>query len=119
MAFNQLTVAEAERLALLGEELGEAQQAVGKILRHGYASYNPDDESGPSNRQALEMELGDIQAAVTLMTRGHDVLFENIELYKDKKLPKMGKYLHHQSRYILTGERVDAHERNRNEDSSR
>ena len=39
--FNQLTPAEAERLALLLEELGEAQQAIGKILRHGYASTHP------------------------------------------------------------------------------
>lgn len=31
--FNGLTPAEAERLALLLEELGEAQQAIGKILR--------------------------------------------------------------------------------------
>ena len=36
MAFNKLSAAEAERLALLLEELGEAQQAIGKILRHGY-----------------------------------------------------------------------------------
>lgn len=36
--FNQLSPAEAERLALLSEELGEAQQAIGKILRHGQPS---------------------------------------------------------------------------------
>lgn len=41
--FNGLTPAEAERLALLSEELGEAQQAIGKILRHGYDSSNPVD----------------------------------------------------------------------------
>jgi hypothetical protein len=34
--FNSLTPAELERLSLLLEELGEAQQAIGKILRHGY-----------------------------------------------------------------------------------
>ena len=27
---------------LSAEELAEAQQCVGKILRHGYESYNPD-----------------------------------------------------------------------------
>jgi hypothetical protein len=36
--FNGLAPAETERLALLLEELGEAQQAIGKILRHGYES---------------------------------------------------------------------------------
>lgn len=34
--FNDLSNAELERLALLLEELGEAQQVIGKILRHGY-----------------------------------------------------------------------------------
>ena len=38
---NGLNDAEAERLAILLEEFGEAQQAVGKILRHGYESYDP------------------------------------------------------------------------------
>lgn len=35
---NKLNDAQSERLALLLEELGEAQQAIGKILRHGYQS---------------------------------------------------------------------------------
>ncbi len=41
--FNRLTPAEAERLAMLAEEAAEVIQIVGKILRHGYASYHPDD----------------------------------------------------------------------------
>jgi hypothetical protein len=40
MSFNQLTDAEAERLALLAEECGEVVQVIGKILRHGYESYD-------------------------------------------------------------------------------
>lgn len=52
--FNQLTPAEAERLALLAEECGEVIQAIGKILRHGYESRHPD--GGPTNREALERE---------------------------------------------------------------
>jgi hypothetical protein len=50
--FNRLTPAEAERLALLLEELGEAQQIIGKILRHGYESYHPDDPE-TTNRTLL------------------------------------------------------------------
>ncbi len=50
MAFNGLTDAQAERLALLLEELGEAQQAIGKILRHGYESMSPFDETKTTNR---------------------------------------------------------------------
>lgn len=40
--FNGLSPAETERLALLSEEMGEVQQAIGKILRHGYESIHPD-----------------------------------------------------------------------------
>jgi hypothetical protein len=32
---NELSDAEVERLAILAEEMGEAQQCIGKILRHG------------------------------------------------------------------------------------
>lgn len=38
---NNLTAAEQERLAILAEEMGEALQIIGKIIRHGYESYNP------------------------------------------------------------------------------
>ena len=51
--FNELTPAEAGAiLRLLAEEMGEALQVVGKILRHGYESYHPSHPEGPSNRQA-------------------------------------------------------------------
>ena len=56
--FNKLTAAQTERLAILSEELGEAQQAIGKIMRHGYDSCNPllgnDDERAHVNRIAFE-----------------------------------------------------------------
>ena len=34
--FNELSPAEVERLAILAEEMGEAIQVIGKVLRHGY-----------------------------------------------------------------------------------
>jgi hypothetical protein len=55
--FNQPTPAEHERLALMLEELGEAQQAIGKILRYGYEEYSPFDDMKTTNRVALEKEL--------------------------------------------------------------
>jgi hypothetical protein len=61
--FNGLSPAEAERLALLLEELGEAQQVIGKILRHGYESHHPENPDD-SNRALLEGELGDVMAAI-------------------------------------------------------
>lgn len=92
--FNKLTPAEAERLALLAEECGEVVQAVGKILRHGYASRHPD--GGDSNRQLLQRELGDVAAAVKLMHLRGDVADATISGYRDLKLQKVKRYLHHQ-----------------------
>jgi hypothetical protein len=71
---NRLTAAEAERLALLLEELGEAQQAIGKILRHGYESHNPLSATvSPSNRETLETEVGHVQHAIDRMTLACDL----------------------------------------------
>lgn len=58
--FNKLSNAQAERLYILLEELGEAQQAIGKILRHGYES----GWNGSNNRIDLEKELGHVQYAI-------------------------------------------------------
>src|SRR5262249_326621 len=97
VSFNKLTDAEAERLALLLEELGEAQQAIGKILRHGYTSVDPTkNEPKPNNRQALERELGDGMAAVQLMDDACDLSGIAIARHKQKKLGRVTKYLHHQ-----------------------
>jgi NTP pyrophosphatase (non-canonical NTP hydrolase) len=96
MGFNRLTDAEAERLALLLEELGEAQQAIGKILRHGYASYHPDSAEG--NREALERELGDVQHAVDRLCAAGDVREVAIHEYAADKADRVTRYLHHQRR---------------------
>jgi NTP pyrophosphatase (non-canonical NTP hydrolase) len=91
--FNQLSPAEAERLALLSEECGEVIQAIGKILRHGYESAFP--ENGPTNRCRLEAELGDVLAAISLLT-AKDLRAEAIETFKGSKLQRVTPYLHHQ-----------------------
>lgn len=92
-AFNELTPAEAERLALLMEELGEAQQAIGKILRHGYESRHPD--GGDTNRQSLERELGDIHVATMLMKDEGDLSMQAMMEHAYVKRVKAGRYLHH------------------------
>jgi len=93
--FNRLNYSEGERLALLAEEMGEALQAIGKILRHGYESYHPDQIDGPNNRQSLTRELGDVYAAIQLMCDTKDVRYIEIIEAKDKKLAKLSKFLHH------------------------
>ena len=92
--FNQLTPAEAERLAMLLEELGEAQQAIGKILRHGYESKHPN--GGLTNRHDLEREIGDIHAALRLLTLSGDLDGSAIALAATKKMARINVYSHHQ-----------------------
>lgn len=91
--FNELTNGEAERLALLLEELGEAQQAIGKILRHGYDSCHPD--GGPDNRERLESELGDVQHAIRRLCSNAELNQENINTAEIVKAEKVLRYLHH------------------------
>lgn len=94
--FNNLTSAQAERLALLLEEMGEAQQAIGKILRHGYESTHPNRPSGPTNRQSLERELGDVETAVNLLKDSMDVDSGAIYERVMEKTFVTQSYLHHQ-----------------------
>jgi hypothetical protein len=93
-----LSPAQLERLALLSEELGEAQQAIGKILRHGYESHNPFSASvSPSNREALEAELGHVQHAVDRMTLAADLSVVAVNGAKKAKADRIGRWLHHQT----------------------
>ena len=94
--FNKLTPAEAESLALLIEECGEVIQAVGKIQRHGYESYNPDRPEKGSNRAQLEAELGDLRAAVVMMLEAGDVEDDLMEAHARAKKRSVKQYLHHQ-----------------------
>ncbi len=94
--FPGLTPQEHERLALLAEECGEVLQIVGKILRHGYESYNPFDPEKKTNRQLLETELGDLRLVVTMMTSGDDIEEGALANRAVLKSRKINQYLHHQ-----------------------
>ncbi len=91
-----LNPASRERLALLLEELGETQQAIGKILRHGYESFNPFDESRTTNRHLLEVELGHVLHAMDRMWFAGDIIQENVTRSADEKAATVERYLHHQ-----------------------
>ncbi len=93
-AFNGLSPAEAERLALLAEECAEVVQVVGKILRHGYESTHPD--GGTTNRALLEAEIGDVRAAYRLMVREDDISDAALARAFTSKNERMRQYLHHQ-----------------------
>lgn len=94
--FNGLTPDEAERLAILLEEMGEAQQAIGKILRHGYESTNPFDLCGFSNRQSLERELGDVRHAMIRLCEAGDLSKDQIHARAEAKREVIKPWLHHQ-----------------------
>lgn len=95
MAFNKLTDAQAEALALLAEECAETIQTVGKILRHGLFSHHPNDLEGPTNHDMLNRELGDIRAAKRLCQRQGLINGEAVADAARAKLHRVRQYLHH------------------------
>lgn len=95
--FNKLTAAEDERLAVLLEECGEVIQVIGKIQRHGYESCHPKKPTGPTNRQELEKELGDVACAMDLLMDVMDVRRREVARHADRKRRRIKKYLHHQA----------------------
>ena len=92
---TELGPARLERLALLGEELGEVQQIIGKIIRHGYESYSPYDPNRTTNRSLLEKELGDVMAAYQILVLNEEVSRNNVVRHQNNKLMRVGKYLHY------------------------
>ena len=90
--FNQLTPAEAERLAMLADEAGEIVQAVGKILRHGYESYHPENPN-TNNRDLLAMEITDLLAVIEMMDGDFNV-GGGCDL--DLAIRQKRKFAHHQ-----------------------
>ena len=93
---NGLNKSETERLALLGEECAEIGQKIGKILRHGYQSRNPDVTNGPTNREDLEREIGDLLWAIDLMAHCGDVSLLRARADAGRHARKT-RYLHHQN----------------------
>lgn len=94
--FNELTPAEAERLAILAEEAAEVIHTICKIQRHGYMSTNPLDNSQRPNRVLLAYELGDLTAAIQRLTDNFDVAQELMQAQANRKLSSVSQYFHHQ-----------------------
>lgn len=94
--FNNLSPEELERLACLAEEMGEALQVIGKIIRHGYDSCSPKDQLQTTNRTLLELELGDVRYWMIQMCNQGDLSKINIHANADAKGIRVKPYLHHQ-----------------------
>lgn len=93
--FNQLTPAQAERLAMLAEECAEVIQVVGKILRHGYDNYHPENRTF-SNRDLLHQELTDLFAVQNEIYAQDRILLPDSETVKAAWIKKL-RYSHHQA----------------------
>lgn len=93
-----LTDAECERLAILAEEMAEAIQVIGKILRHGFESHNPLNASvSPSNREMLETEVGHVEHAIGQMVDACDMNAMAIRVSRAEKAKSIARWLHFQS----------------------
>lgn len=93
--FNELTEAQAERLAVLLEEMGELQQAIGKIFRHGYNSCNPDVENHKGNRHDFSIECADVICAIQHCESENDLIHKVLNDRHSVRPEKIKKYLHH------------------------
>lgn len=91
---NGLTAEEIERLALLSEECAEVIQVIGKIQRHGFESVNPRGDPFLTNRNLLENELGDVDAAISLLHNRSDIRASKMMAASRRKLAKLPEWLH-------------------------
>lgn len=101
--YKPLDTAQVERFGLLGEELGEAIQAIGKIARHGFGATDPVGNYY-DNKTQLEKELGDIVAATMLSASAGEVSIDNVmnhALIKMHKIASGQAFLHCQPQDVL------------------
>lgn len=83
-----LTAAEIERLAKLAEECAEVSKIAMKILRFGYDGQQPN-----GNRELLCNELGNLRAAIQLMTTAGDVKELSLLRYGYDHVEKMVQFM--------------------------
>jgi hypothetical protein len=90
---NHPTDAQSEQLAFLTEEMGEAQQVVGKIGRHGLDSRWPKPD-GQTNTQMLEKEVGHVLAAIDIMVERGMLDPKSLAMWRRDKLQSVQPWLH-------------------------
>lgn len=100
---NGLRPDQAERLAILSEELAATSKAIAKILRHGYESFDPTRPAQQldgveyvlTNRDDLERELGSISAAMSLLFMAGEADRRKVSAYAEVKMQRFPRFLHH------------------------
>lgn len=84
-----------EALALLAEECAEVCAVVGKAIRHGLWSTNPDDPDGPNNRDMIAVEAGQVQAIIGMAIQLGVIDRDTVRIGMEEKWQRVGTYLHH------------------------
>lgn len=90
----RLTAAEIERLAILAEQCGELQQAISKVMIHGWLVQSGD--FGISYRVGLERRIGAVRAAVNMMLDSGDVRLAELQAWQRNKRERLAKWAKHQ-----------------------
>lgn len=107
---HNLTPAQIERLTCLAEEAAEVVQACTKVLRHGYSSLDPNDQSITiCNRSQLTRELGDLRATLAIMIQAGDLRTKDYVQAAANKLVRVQEYLHEPENITLARECVEIH----------
>jgi NTP pyrophosphatase (non-canonical NTP hydrolase) len=75
---------------ILQEEAAEVIQAVSKVRRFGMD--NAKHGEGPTNREHLEEELGDMLAMIDILMEMDFVSWGNVNAAKRKKIEKLKKW---------------------------
>lgn len=90
---KQVNDHQEECLNILQEECAEVIQAASKIKRFGVVGKPVNTTL--TNKESLEMELGDVLALVDLVTNsGLGVTREGIEAARQNKMQRLAKYMH-------------------------
>lgn len=92
--FNNLTPAEAERLANVIECLAEVSGTAAIILHHGW-------EWALDTRDFMQKHMGKALAAMTILCEAGDVSKEAIMEKKRDYLATINKIMHHQPKDFL------------------
>lgn len=100
---TRLTPAQIERLAKFSEEIGEvteilgrSQKIIGKVLLHGYSAMSRDGVPY-DNKGDLEKEIGDLLAALDLITGAGDLDPVKIDTQRAAKSQTITYFMDHQS----------------------
>jgi NTP pyrophosphatase (non-canonical NTP hydrolase) len=79
-----------EVMSILQEECAEVTQAVSKCFRFGLDNYKPGKPL--TNREHLEVELGDVKAMIELLEQKGIVSAQAVETAKHEKFEKLKQW---------------------------